>query len=233
MNQQTNNLQYIVIAASLALVGFFVYWYGTSAYQFSFEIVPSNQTTSTVTISAAKLAELETEARQYRTIAQMVERSATSSFLSQSPEQPTLSAQVIGRPPHSPYDTLIINTGSRDGVKQGSAVWWPPGVYLGEVVEVERHTSLVKLVSAPGVEHQVFIGDLPATVVGQGGDSLYTELPDSEIIPIGTAVISDVYELPIGVVAATEQLPTTNLSAVHITRFVSSAIIEHVYVESQ
>ncbi|MEX2368807.1 MAG: rod shape-determining protein MreC [Candidatus Paceibacterota bacterium] len=233
MNQQTNNLQHIAVVAGLVVVGFFVYWYGSSAYQFAHEIVPSNQATSTVTISAAKLAELETVARQYRTIAQMVERSATSSFLLQSPERPALSAQVIGRPPQSPYDTLILNIGSREGVKLGAAVWWPPGVYLGEVAEVDKHTSVVELVSAPGVQHSVFIADLPATTVGQGGDGLYAELPDNLSIPVGTAVISDVYELPIGVVAATEQLPTTNLSAVHITRFVSSAVIEHVYVESQ
>lgn len=233
MNQQSNYTQYSVVAASLLIAGAFIYWYGTSVYQISYEFLPTNQSTTTVTISADKLAELETQARQYRTIASMVEQAGTSSFLSKQPDQPAISANVTARPPQSPYDTFVLNVGETDGVTVGAGVWWPAGVYLGQVVEVDRHTSVVELVTAPGVKHAATLAGIPVTTTGIGGDGLYVEIPDTESVPVGTAVISDLYELPIGVVAATEQLPTTNLRAVFITRFVSSAVIEHVYVQEQ
>jgi hypothetical protein len=158
---------------------------------------------------------------------------STSSFATDLMDRPKIAASVIGRPPQSPYDTLLLDAGAEDGVTLGAGAWWPAGVYLGVVTKVDKQTAVVELVTAPGVNHQVTVAGIPVTTIGRGGDGFYMEVADTEVITVGAAVISDKYEMPIGVVAATEKLPTTNLQAVYATRFISSAIIENIYVQKR
>lgn len=230
MNQRLSYLQQVIFGIGVVIVGVFIYLHGTDIYQQisnTFAVTPN--ATSTVTISAAKFAQLES-ALQSQSSYDDLSGTPTAQLPS---GKPALLANVIGRPPQSPYDTLVIDVGRSDGVRLEAGVWWPPGVYLGEVVELNQQSSVVELLTSPGVEHAARAAGLPLTTTGRGGDAFYGEVPDEDPLSVGTTVFSDRYELPIGVVAATESLPTTNLQAVYITRFVSSSVIDDVYVEHE
>jgi hypothetical protein len=69
-------------------------------------------------------------------------------------------------------------------------------------------------------------------IEGRGGDELYAEVPETVDVSVGDSVISDQYEMPIGVVAAVRKLPTTSQQALYISRFISSSAIQNIYVES-
>lgn len=230
MNQRVKYLQQVIFGIGAVVVGVFIYLHGTNIYQQTANLFAvSDNATSTVTISAEKFAQLE--ATKQSQVGRADASGTTTSQLSN--DKSNLLANVVGRPPQSPYDTLVIDTGRSDGVHLEAGVWWPPGVYLGEVVELDQHSSVVELLSSPGVEHSARAAGLPLTTTGRGGDAFYGEVPAENPLLVGTTVFSDEYELPIGVVAATENLPTTNLQAVYITRFVSSSVIEDVYVEQE
>lgn len=233
MSQHNNYLQIISIVFGVVIIGFFVYLTPASLYTFSYEFISDSAPTTTITISAGEYARLQKLAMDYERVSEMVQQAGTSSFLLNKPTTIGTStvAQVVGRPPHSPYDTLLVNVGDVHGVSVGDNVWWPPGVYLGKVLKVNNKTSLIELISSPGIEHPAIIGDIPAIVTGTGGDGFYAEVPDDTIVSVGDAVISDRFGVPIGVVSVIEQLPTTNLKAVYISRFVSLQSLENIYVE--
>ncbi len=140
-------------------------------------------------------------------------------------------AAVIGRPPQSPYDTLIIDIGSQSDVELEAPVWWPPGVYLGEVINVRERTAVVQLVSSPSVNHQAQISEgVQAELSGQGGGAIQAEVADDVSVATGTQVISDRYGLPVGEVAAVEPVPDIGLTRLHITQLVPMSVVEYVYV---
>lgn len=227
MNQRSSNLQYLALATSIVLIGFGIYWYGPFFHQTvadSLNAVPPTST-STVTLSTEKVAELEQAAADYRRLREEAGVSATSSNRS------ALSATVIGRPPQSPYDTLILNAGLVDGVKLEQAVWWPAGVHLGEIVDVRESSSVVELVSSPDVYHPAVIADVPVRLQGRGGDGLYAETPQSQSVAVGDAVISDQYNMPVGVVTAVKNISAQNIQGIYISRYASSPTIKTVYVE--
>lgn len=239
MNQRNKYLQYIASGILFLAIAFGIYWQGSNLHRSvaSLEALTS-QSTSTVTISAERLAELETQAATGRRLLQERQTaltdlgngttsSATTTINTAEPHE----ARVIGRPPQSPYDTLVLDVGNDSGVQLGAGVWWSPGVYLGEVVDVRERTAVVELISSDGVRHPVFIAGVPVLAEGRGGGELYAEIPQTVAVSVGATVTSDVYKMPVGVVAAVNTLTTTDQQALYISRFISSEIIETVYVE--
>lgn len=69
-----------------------------------------------------------------------------------------LIGNVIQSPPITPYDILALDVGSSDGVKAGSLAYYLDFVPIGEVIEVFRDTSRVRLYSSPGNQTSVRIG---------------------------------------------------------------------------
>lgn len=63
--------------------------------------------------------------------------------------QPLLAAEVIGRDPNNWFRTVVLNRGTRDGVKQGMAVVNWQGL-VGKVLTVTSHTATVQLLIDPG-----------------------------------------------------------------------------------
>lgn len=95
-------------------------------------------------------------------------------------------ARVLARPPRTPYDTLVLDKGSDEGIALGDLVFGPGGFLIGTVEEVSQFGSLARLLSAPGRETDGFIGDAraPITIEGQGGGSFIATLPkDSTVAP--------------------------------------------------
>src|SRR5437016_3002805 len=110
-------------------------------------------------------------------------------FLSRNKLQGSKRAFVLIGPPHSPYDTLVLDQGSLEGVAVGQAVLFQ-NVALGEISEVFSHTSKAKLFSTAGTDMEVVIGPnhVHVEASGRGGGNFIARLPKSVSIQKGDTV---------------------------------------------
>jgi cell shape-determining protein MreC len=98
---------------------------------------------------------------------------------------------VLARPTVSPYDTLIVDIGEREGVNRGDKVRAYGSIVIGEVEEVYRSASLIKLFSAPGVKSSVIVGatNILIQAKGRGGGNFIIELPRDVEVQIGDSIL--------------------------------------------
>ena len=82
----------------------------------------------------------------------------------QHPEWQFLSARVLGTDPTNTQKFIIINKGSKDGIRKGMTVT-DPNLYVGQVVDVEDHSARVIL----GIDMSHKVG---ATLETSGGDGV-------------------------------------------------------------
>ncbi len=116
----------------------------------------------------------------------------TRSFLPKKSEQKYLSAPILVRPPQSPYDTLLVDAGSKDGVKEGMRATAYGDVFLGYVSEVFGRTSKITLVSFFKKETNIMLASssISAIAVGRGGGNFEIILPRSLKVLPGEAVLT-------------------------------------------
>lgn len=116
-------------------------------------------------------------------------------------------AYVLAGPRLSPYDILVVDAGEEDGVAIGSAVVYADAGIIGEVVEVSRSSSKVKLYSSPNEEHAVFIGKkhIPATAIGKGMGNFEAKIPQGSAVSTGDNIISVKAGLLLGLVSLVEE----------------------------
>ncbi|MEK7531975.1 MAG: rod shape-determining protein MreC [Patescibacteria group bacterium] len=99
-------------------------------------------------------------------------------------------ANVLMRPPRSPYDTFIIDHGEESGIREGDEAIYAK-VVLGEVDQVYGNRSRIKLFSSSGREISIFIGEkkIEAVAVGKGGGNFEARLPRGVEIAKGDNVV--------------------------------------------
>lgn len=97
---------------------------------------------------------------------------------------------VLARPNVSPYDTFVIDIGENSGIQKGDNVFVQSNVFIGEINEVYKNTSMVELFSSPGKITQVSIGsqNISANAVGRGGGNFIVELPRGTEVEKGDTV---------------------------------------------
>ena len=103
---------------------------------------------------------------------------------------------VLLRPPGVPYDTLIIDAGTRDGVVHGALVSAGGSTYIGTVSDVYTTTSRVTLFSSPGSAYDALIVlsaqagvTIPISLTGQGAGSMSAQVPASTPVSVGDAIV--------------------------------------------
>lgn len=97
---------------------------------------------------------------------------------------------VLLRPPATPYDTLVIDAGSSDGVAAGDAVSAGGTIVIGTVSEVYANAARVVLYSASGQKYDALLrGTIPLAVEGQGGGSLQARLPAGTSVSVGDVAL--------------------------------------------
>lgn len=92
---------------------------------------------------------------------------------------------ILSKPPRSPYDTLVIDAGSEDGVVAGNRVYIGENIIVGLVTNITPRTSLVNLFSAGGEKQEVVLSRTGASfeLEGQGGANFKVEVPkDTDIL---------------------------------------------------
>lgn len=102
-------------------------------------------------------------------------------------------ALVLSQSPATPYDTLIVAAGREDGIQAGFKALAYGGILLGRVEESGERTSLIKLVSFPGLQSEAWLERLAlnVTLEGQGGYNLRFFLPKGVAVEIGDRLLSN------------------------------------------
>lgn len=105
----------------------------------------------------------------------------------------TVLASVLSRPSKTPYDSLIIDVGERDGVAVGDQVLAYGVILLGSIEEVYQQTSRVAMLSSTGsedtqemvvAEHNMFVD-----VIGLGGGNFEFHVPQETPIEEGNLLL--------------------------------------------
>ena len=122
-------------------------------------------------------------------------------------EDSGILAGVVARPPVSPYDTLLLESGKEDGVLLGMEAFGAGGVPVGVVSSVLDDFSRVTLFSASGMTMGGWVGpqNVPLSVSGAGGGTMKASIARSSNIAEGDVVfVPGPGMLPIGSVVRVE-----------------------------
>lgn len=127
-----------------------------------------------------------------------------------------LTADVLLRPPQTPYDLFRIDKGAAEGVATGDFVY-AFETFIGVVQTVSEHTSFVKLLSAPGQTIPVELdGGIIAEAVGQGGGRFVITVPKDIVVEIGARVLIDnAYAPVLGVIQDIEEEEVTTFQELY------------------
>ncbi len=100
-------------------------------------------------------------------------------------------AGVLITPNISPYDSLVVDKGSDDGVVQKAVVYRNTTTPIGIVAKVDNSTSVVSLFSSPGIQVDVYVRgpNVHAKATGVGGGALEVVLPHGVKVHEGDSVL--------------------------------------------
>lgn len=104
---------------------------------------------------------------------------------------PRIAAGVIGRPTSLPYDVFLIDRGRDDGIEPEAPVYSAGDRVIGFVAEAYADSSLVVLVTSPGLASTVYVygPDIYTTALGMGGGSLRISVPQGITLTKGDPVV--------------------------------------------
>ena len=118
---------------------------------------------------------------------------------------------VVARPPESPYDTLVLAGGMKDGIISGMEVFGAGGVPIGVISSVRTNFSQVTLFSAPNMVTHCWVGkaNLPLSIHGSGAGVMSASIARSANISVGDTVFAPgPGALPIGSVTRIDSDPS-------------------------
>jgi cell shape-determining protein MreC len=130
----------------------------------------------------------------------------------------TLS-RILSAPPVSPYDTLLLDAGTDQGVFIGMQALSQGDFKVGEVTRVWGRTSLVSLYSTPNTQLSVNVGSssIPAVAWGLGGGNLRVILPRGVKVVVGDLIaIPTLAPEYAGTVDAIDRPEGSSLEAIYI-----------------
>lgn len=143
-------------------------------------------------------------------------------------------AAVLLSPPLSPYDTLVLDAGAREGVSLGALVRSINGSPIGNITEVFKDFSRLSLFSSPGTETAVRIGEkgVQGKAIGMGGGEFQISLPREFQVARGDPIVfPGISPLPFGVVQTVEFQETDYLQTVSFISPVNIHGIAYVLVD--
>jgi len=113
-------------------------------------------------------------------------------LLERKPEGVSVTASVLTHPPQTPYDVLVLDAGSSDGVNIGDKVYLPEGPVLGLISDTFSKNSRLKLYSSSGESNPGILerGGVPIEILGQGGGNFKIILPRDTEVEIGDRILS-------------------------------------------
>lgn len=109
-------------------------------------------------------------------------------------EDDLIPAYVVASPNQTPYDTLVLNKGASDGVREGALVYAQDSV-IGRVAHAYTHSAFVILYSTPDVTVPGYIygPDIFVKGIGMGNGVIRFGVPQGLNVAVGDPVV-----VPIG-----------------------------------
>ncbi len=100
-------------------------------------------------------------------------------------------ANILSKPNKSPYDTIIIDIGLKDGILEGNMVYANGDIPIGVVEKVENNFSLVSLFTNPGQKTEGIIEGFNSSIelIGRGGGNFEVSLPVELEIQEGVKIL--------------------------------------------
>lgn len=137
------------------------------------------------------------------------ENERLKSLLGRNEKEKIVYATILKRPPDSPYDTLILDAGTGDGVKVGNNVI-SGNVLVGSIIESGSGYSKAKLFSSPGNIFSGMLSDhIQIEAKGLGGGSFEVVAPIGASVSVGDALVLPAISSKIfGLVQNIEEKPT-------------------------
>lgn len=129
----------------------------------------------------------------------------------------SILASVLVKPPQSFYDTLILDVGERDNVKNGARVVVGENVVLGNIDEVYEKTSRAKLFSSVDAETLAVINrnNIGVTLVGKGGGNFEIKVPQEvDIVEGDVLILPGMSTSIVSTVVAIEANPTNSFKRI-------------------
>ncbi len=120
-------------------------------------------------------------------------------------------ASIIYRPPFTPFDFIIIDSGSENGIEEGMIVSAFGNVLLGYTEDIFTDSSKIKMISSFGEETNVILefSQTPAIAFGRGAENLEITLPKAVAAEIGERVMTlGKYPLLVGFIERIERQTT-------------------------
>ena len=124
-------------------------------------------------------------------------------MLGRKSETNLVLAIILSKPNIAPYDILVIDTGSLNGIKIEDKVFAYGNILIGQISEVYPKTSKVRLFSTAGQKTNVILGnkDIYFDAIGRGGGNFEITVPsDFEVVRGDNAIYPNIYPYIIGVV---------------------------------
>ena len=102
-----------------------------------------------------------------------------------------IAAGVIGRPTALPYDVLLIDRGTEDGIRDNAPVFAGGDQAIGFVAHAFARSSVVTLATTPGLSMTVYIygPNIYTTAEGLGSGSLRVAVPQGIALNEGDLVV--------------------------------------------
>ena len=167
---------------------------------FTFFFKDTNRLRSEIEQLADKNTELEKKFLMFNQL--RAENEELKSLLSRTSDKKLVLASIVSRPPQSPYDVVIIDAGSDNGVEPGMRATVYSNIIMGYVTEVFPKISKVKLISSPGEETNIMIENekVAAVSVGLGGGNMEIRIPSSIQINPGDKIMTvETFPLLVGI----------------------------------
>lgn len=163
------------------------------------------------------------------------ENIALKESLGRNTDPRPLLASVVLHPPRTPYDTLLLDVGSRDGVAVADLVSAGGSLVIGSIVEVFPFSSRVRLFSSPGESREALLrtneGVHSALLEGVGGGSLRMVVPRGLLVVPGDEVsVPSINATLAGIVAKVEYSETDTLQTVFLHLPINLFELERVFV---
>lgn len=149
----------------------------------------------------SKIAESEADRANYQSV--VAENAELKEILERKNEKANLMlSAILSKPNRSPYDTLVIDVGTEQGIQAGDMVFVLGNIPIGRVAEVYADSAKVVLFSSPGEKTQAVIKDgVFMEIIGRGGGNFKMILPRDFVLQKGdTAVLPGIYPYVLAVV---------------------------------
>lgn len=147
---------------------------------------------------------------------------------------PRKIAVVVVKPPQSPYDTIILDIGSVDGIAVDQSIFGSGNTALGRISSVEKNHSTATLFSNSGMESQAIVerSGMSIVVKGNGGGGFEARVPqDSDISLEDIIVLPGRIPAPLGRVVKIDSTPASSFKAISISSLANINYTRWVEVE--